>query len=155
MRLSVLLAALALTVLTGFAPAPFPKKERHVQRDDLETMQGMWRMTSYDANGRPIGHSYKVRIKGNNWTFISINGAQESESATYTYNLEYKVSPRAFEWTYGANSTSGWVGSYRLEASGKKLTIIFGSGTLKTLQNRPTDFNGTPTYKMTLEHLSR
>jgi uncharacterized protein (TIGR03067 family) len=154
-RRYVLLTAALAALCLAFAPAPFPKKDRYVQRDDLETMQGLWRMTSYDSNGRPIGHSYKVRIKGNNWTFISINGAQESDTATYTYNLDYKVSPRAFEWTYGPNSNSGWVGSYRLENGGKKLTVIFGSGTLKTLQNRPTDFNGTPTYKMTLEYLSR
>src|SRR5262245_45016099 len=98
-------------------------------------MQGLWRMTSYDSGGSPIGHAYKVRIRGNRWTFISTSG-QERESATYTYNLDYKVSPRAFEWTYGGGD-SGWVGSYRLEAQGKKLTIIFGSGTLKQVQNRP------------------
>jgi uncharacterized protein (TIGR03067 family) len=149
-RLVVLLAV--LTAL-GFAPAPFPRRETRQHRDDLEAMQGMWRMTRYDSSGRPIGHNYKVRIKGNRWTFIHLANGKENETASYVYNLDYKVAPRAFEWKSTEKSTSGWVGSYRLE--GRKLTIIFGSGTLSTVQTRPTDFNGTPTYRMELEFIGR
>jgi uncharacterized protein (TIGR03067 family) len=153
-RVYVLLAAVALIAVTGFAPAPFPRKERAASRDDLETMQGLWRMTSYHSGGTPIAHTYKVRIKGNTWTFILTSGP-EREAGSYTYNLDYKVSPRAFEWRYLSGGESGWVGSYRLEAQGKKLTIIFGSGTLKQVQNRPVDFDGRPSWKMTLEYVGR
>jgi uncharacterized protein (TIGR03067 family) len=153
-RVYVLLAAVALIAVTGFAPAPFPKKERSPTRDDLEVMQGTWRMTSYDSHGRPMGHAYKVRIRGNRWTFISTSG-QEHETMSYTYNLDYKVSPRAFEWRYGQGDNSGWVGSYRLENNGKNLTIIFNTGTLKQAQTRPVDFSGATSYKMTMDHVGR
>src|SRR6185436_15717899 len=114
----------------GFAPAPFPKKERYAALDDLAVMQGIWLMTSYDANNRPMGHEYKVRIKGNHWTFIATGNGQERESGSYVYNLDPTAHPRAFEWT-NDRGNSGWVGSYRLENNGKRLTIVFNSGTLK------------------------
>jgi len=159
MRAYVLPAVLAVTVLAGFAPAPLPRRERAAARDDLEVMQGLWRMTSYDSNGRPMGnHAYKVRIKGNHWTFISTSDVQERETASYEFNLEYKVEPRAFEWRYGGRvkgGTGGWVGSYRLEDRGKRLTIVFNSGTLETVQARPVDFSGAQGYRITMEHVGR
>jgi uncharacterized protein (TIGR03067 family) len=129
-------------------------------RDDLEVMQGLWRLTSYDTNGRPMGnHAYKVRIRGNRWTFISTSDVQERETASYEYNLDYKVEPRAFEWRSGGlkgkGGGSGWVGSYRLEDRGKRMTIVFNGGTLDTVQSRPVDFGGAKSYKMTMEHIGR
>lgn len=108
-------------------------------------------MVSYEASGSPMGTHYKVRIQNNHWTFITTQG-QERESASYYFQLATHVQPRAFEWTSGTNSTTGWVGSYKLESN--KLTIIFGTGTLKTLETRPTDFDGRPTYRMALERAS-
>lgn len=152
MRVRILLV-LALAAAVGFAPAPFPKKERRSSRDDLEAMQGLWRMTAYESGGSPVGHNYKVRIRNNRWTFISLDGNQERETASYIYTLEYRVSPRAFEWRSTRESNSGWVGSYRLD--GRKLTIVFGTGTLKQVGTRPVDFNGKPSYRMVLEFIGR
>lgn len=149
-RMLILLLAVAAA---GFAPAPFPKKERAQNRDDLEAMQGMWRMTAYQSGGSSISHNYKVRIKGNRWTFILLDGNRESESAKYVYNLETRVTPRAFEWKSSPEAVTGWVGSYRLER--RKLTIIFQSGTLKQVGTRPTDFAGKPSWKMVLEFIGR
>src|SRR5262245_12414963 len=91
---ALLVGALAM----GFAPAPFPKKERPSNRDDLDIMQGMWRMTRYEMSGSPTDHNYKIRIRNNRWTFFRIVNNREQESSTYTLTLDPKHAPRAFEW---------------------------------------------------------
>ena len=61
---------------------PLPRRERSAPRDDLEAMQGTWRMTSYDMHARPMdSHAYKVRIKGDRWTFVNYDGSYHGRSA--------------------------------------------------------------------------
>src|SRR5262245_51829785 len=154
MRLWRLLCLPAVVAVLGFAPAPFPKKEREVKRDDLEALQGIWRMTYQESRGRATSHDFKVRVKGDRWTFINVNQGGESEGSGYFLTLNQAVSPRALEWAHDKGGTNGWVASYRLE--GKKLTVIYDSGTLKNdLARRPTDFHGRAPYKMVFEYLGR
>src|SRR5262245_40314925 len=137
-----LLLVLPALLLVGFAPAPFPRKERAAARDDREALQGMWKMTEQAYSGKPTPASGQARVKGDTWTFV--NSGRDGPS--YTLTLDQTVSPRALEWKSGG---SVWVASYKLE--GRKLTIIYTSGSLRELQKRPTDFNGTFGNKMVYE----
>src|SRR5687767_2868555 len=131
MSQSRLVCLIAVALALGFAPAPFPKRDRAAARDDLETMQGVWRMTAQESGGRATPHEFKARIAGGRWTFINTGGGRESDGPSYHFTLDQKVAPRALEWKSSANATSGWLGSYRIE--GRKLTIIYNSGTLKEI----------------------
>jgi uncharacterized protein (TIGR03067 family) len=153
----VLPAVAAALLMLGFAPAPLPKKPRTPPRDDLEMMQGVWRMTSYTMGGGRMDTDFKVRIRGKRWTFVhSKEGMTETDSTTWQLALNRDVQPRAFEWMLGEGKTrSGWVGSYLLEDGGRKLTVVFASGTLDNVQTRPTDFRSTSGNRMTFERLGR
>ena len=147
-------ALLIVTALVGFAPAPFPRPQRVAKVDDMERLQGIWAMTHQESGGTVTSHNYKVRIKGNDWTFIQLNNNQENDSAHYFLRLDQTVSPRAMEWGNDKDGTSGWIASYRIE--GKRLTVIYDSGTLKNnLHTRPKDFEGTPPHKMVFEFIGR
>jgi uncharacterized protein (TIGR03067 family) len=152
MKLSRLLCAAALLAAFGFAPAPFPKKVKPT-KDDLETFQGVWRMTRQESRGNPHPHEFKARIRGNRWTFVMLNGTSESDGPAYFFALDQKVSPRALEWKSTQDATTGWVGSYRIE--GRKLTIVYDSGTLREVARRPTDFVGQAPHKMVFEYVGR
>lgn len=152
MRALSLILTGAVLCAAGFAPAPFPKKERQGARDDLQAMQGMWKMTEQAYSGNPTTARGKARVKGTVWTFVNPNGVNggDRDGPSYTLTLETKVSPPALEWKSGS---SVWVASYRLE--GHKLTIIYTSGSLKEMHKRPTDFNGRVGHKMVFERLER
>lgn len=147
-----LLCATVILFTFGFAPAPFPKREKPT-RDDLETFQGIWRMTHQESSGNATPHNFKARVRGNRWTFIYLNQNVESNGPAYFFSLDQKVSPRALEWKGSQEATGGWVGSYRIE--GRKLTIVYDSGTLKDLSRRPTDFVGRVPHKMVFEYVGR
>jgi uncharacterized protein (TIGR03067 family) len=142
-----LLLVLPALLLVGFAPAPFPKKERAQSRDDREAMQGMWKLTAKDLSGKSTTATGKARVKGDNWTFINAGG---SDGPSYTLTLNQTVSPRALEWKSGLSS---WVGSYRIQ--GRTLTIIYSSGSIKELHKRPTDFNSTTVNRFVYEFEGR
>jgi uncharacterized protein (TIGR03067 family) len=152
MKLSRLLCATAILAAFGFAPAPFPKKEKP-SRDDLETLQGVWRMTRQESSGNASPHNYKARVRGNRWTFVILNQNQESDGPAYYFALDQRVAPRALEWKSTQEATGGWVGSYRIE--GRTLTIVYNSGTLKDVTSRPTDFVGKAPHKMVFEYVGR
>jgi uncharacterized protein (TIGR03067 family) len=152
MNLSRLLCATALLAAFGFAPAPFPKKDKLI-RDDLETLQGVWRMTQQESAGNASPHNYKARVRGNRWTFIMLNQNKESDGPAYFFAIDQRAAPRALEWKSTQEATSGWVGSYRIE--GRKLTIVYDMGTLKDMTRRPTDFVGRAPHKMVFEYVGR
>jgi uncharacterized protein (TIGR03067 family) len=143
MSTSRFLIVLCAVAAAGFAPAPFPKTQRApAARDDRETMQGMWKMTEQAYSGTPSPASGQVRVKGDTWTFIN-NGR---DGPSYTLTLNQTVSPRALEWKSGQ---SVFVASYRIE--GRKLSVIYTSGSINELHKRPTDFNGKFGHKMVYE----
>jgi len=150
---SVVCVAVLLSVL-GFAPAPLPRRERAANRDDLETMQGLWKMTGQWSSGTPIPHDYEVRVRGKRWTFINVGQGRKSEGSGYHLFLDQTASPRALMWSFDEAGTSGFIASYRLQ--GRTLTIVYTSGTLKNdLARRPTDFDGRSSQKMAFEFVGR
>jgi uncharacterized protein (TIGR03067 family) len=154
MRFCRLFCVAAVAAVLGFAPAPLPKKERLVKRDDMEVLQGVWKMTYQDSGGTPTDHNYRVLVKGNHWAFITGNQPIRGDEFSYWLTLDQTVTPRALEWAYDRNRTGGWVASYRIE--GKKLTVIYVSGTLKNdLHRRPTNFSGPAPFKMVFEYVGK
>ena len=154
MRCGGLLLCLMALFGLGFAPAPFPRVGRTAKMDDLERLQGIWRMTAQEAGGSPTPHDYKVRVRGDRWTFINLDGNRETDGRGYYLRLDQSVSPRAFELTFDKEGNGGYVGSYRLE--GNRLVIICAGGTLKNnLDSRPTDFEGRVQHKMAFEYVGR
>jgi uncharacterized protein (TIGR03067 family) len=154
MKLCRLLGVIAILAIVGFAPAPFPRKDRTTKKDDFATLQGMWRMTYQESGGTPSQHNYKVRVKGNRWSFISLGDrGEESPAAGYYLALDQNASPPAMEWGNDEKGTSGWIASYRLR--GRELTVIYDSGTLKDRTRRPTNFEGRVPHKMIFEFIGR
>jgi uncharacterized protein (TIGR03067 family) len=85
----IVVALLAVFVLTAFAPAPFPKPGR---RGDSNTaisvplFQGKWKVESFDIyqqGGQKRRSSFvdHIRVRGNAWTLFNQG---DSENATYT-----------------------------------------------------------------------
>jgi uncharacterized protein (TIGR03067 family) len=160
MRLCRVVAILAVVALAGgsafAAPAPLTRTHRHAKPDDLQRLQGIWRMTSQRAGGRDHPHNFEVRVRDDVWTFINVNGARKSDGSTYFLTLDRGVTPPALEWANNKNRTSGgWVASYRLE--GDSLTVVYGPGQLKDggVQRRPTNFADPAAYKMTFVYVGR
>jgi uncharacterized protein (TIGR03067 family) len=152
MKLYRLLCAAAVLAVFGFAPAPFPKKEKPT-KDDLETLQGVWRMTMQGYRGNASPHRFNARVRGNRWTFVNLDGNRETDGIAYFFALDQKSSPRVLEWKSTQEATSGFVGSYRFE--GRTLTIVYDSGTLKDRQRLPRDFDGRESHKMVFEYVGR
>lgn len=142
MRLVVLLVAVSAL---GFAPAPFPKKERPV-RDDTVAILGNWEFVIWEMNGREQAVSQWLEITRGKVDFVSINGGRR-----YPYELIMHpgIAPRGFEWK--TKSSEHFVGSYLLEA--ERLTLIFKSSS--DLSARPTDFTGKPEYRFVLRRTRR
>jgi uncharacterized protein (TIGR03067 family) len=77
-------ALLALSLLTAFAPAPFPKTQRRVAVTEisLATFQGTWRVTSMRtarANGAHTPYTWEVthvRITKDQWEYME-NGRSQ------------------------------------------------------------------------------
>ncbi len=145
MRTRRLLLVLAALSLAGFAPAPFPKPGK---KDDLKSLQGLWKVTVYEMGGRPVGTpgDLTVKVDRKRWDFVRQNGAGKTTVSTWELRLDPKARPRGFEWKGIKGSGMSWVGSYRLD--GTRLTLVFrhsGGGP------RPTDFTSRIDYRMVLE----
>jgi uncharacterized protein (TIGR03067 family) len=101
------LLVLAAFGCLAFAPAPFPKTTRHVEQDDLKTIQGDWYRVEYD--GQPEQPPLHVRIVGDQLNFISASGS-------YTLNLNPKKRPKHIDIRNSPNEQSpGYRGVYRLD----------------------------------------
>jgi uncharacterized protein (TIGR03067 family) len=145
MPLCRLICLLVVVACVGFAPAPFPRREK--RQDDFQAIQGIWKVVVYESNGAPLtNNNLRVRIEGLNWHFYRENNGQKTPSSTYALRLEPKASPAAFDWSQPHNVQNPmYIGSYLLER--KRLTIVFGNAN----QPRPTDFATRMGYRMVME----
>jgi uncharacterized protein (TIGR03067 family) len=144
MQLCRLLLLFAVAAVLGFAPAPFPRREK--KRDDLQAIQGTWKVVIYEMSGRSLGnHNLYVQVKQKSWRFYRMNNGRESPSSTYDLRLIPTARPAAFDWSNPGAARPAYIGSYRLD--GKRLTVILGSAA----RPRPTVFTATAEYRKVME----
>jgi uncharacterized protein (TIGR03067 family) len=140
MRLFIFLVVVAVL---GFAPAPFPRKER-AQRDDMAAMTGTWELTVWESNGNNDVAStqrYVIEISDNKYIFVTTPVTAGSSRTNYELILHRNLVPRGFEWKMGGRTS--YIGSYKLE--GELLTMIFKSGA--NIGDRPIDFGGRHEFR--------
>src|SRR5437016_5032376 len=131
MYLRLIVAVAAVAGLTAFSPAPFPKAERKRSVDDAVLLQGTYKVNDY---GRPNMNArlairrspMKIRIRGNQFSFMYQSGNDYVPSTTYTIKLHQASMPRQIDMTYDSGDyTVTMKGIYKIE--GKKVTIAYVS----------------------------
>ena len=148
MRRHVLLI-LGCVALVGFAPAPFPKTERH-RGDDPTDVNGTWEFELYAMSGTAQeGLKKQHRIEMTKEQFVFVDNSNSASRTTYAMRLDPAASPPSFTWSM--NNTVMFVGSYRLQKD--QMTMIFRFG--NSVTNRPTDFAGKPEYHYVLRRIKR
>jgi len=162
MYLRLVVAVAAVAGLTAFSPAPFPKAERKRSVDDAVRLQGTYKVIDY---GRPnlarmaIRRSpMKVRIQGDQFSFMYQSGNDYVPSTTYAIKLHQSSMPRQLDMTYNSGDyTITMKGIYKIE--GKKVTIAYvstfvgrggGFGGAPNAPERPTSFDDLPPNAMLL-----
>jgi uncharacterized protein (TIGR03067 family) len=131
-----LLFLLALAVLAlGFAPAPFPKRER-VKDDESRKIQGTWVQVQQGFRGRGM---MIVQSKLVITTDRMIYNAQTTNPYPYALTIDAKKQPMSYDIkgvVGGPTAGRNFQGIYKLE--GDTLTLCYtGAG-----QPRPTTFDG-------------
>jgi uncharacterized protein (TIGR03067 family) len=147
MRLRVLLIV-ASVMLLGFAPAPFPKRDR--QREDPTDVNGTWEFVLWESSGtrqQSTEGMYHIEMKRDEYAFVGKNGGGHT---FYNMKLDPGASPSAFTWS--RNNNVMFVGSYRLHKD--EMTMIFASG--NDLARRPTDFTAKRVeYRFVMRRIRR
>src|SRR5262245_18494188 len=135
MRVRLLVALLALSLLPAFAPAPFPKTQRRGVGENeisLATFQGTWRVTGMrtaHANGMHTPYQWNVthvRITKDQWQYIE-NGGQPQENRLF--GIDPTKKPAHFHFLNRGPGMDGVSGPGIIRCLGDKIDIIFTWGT--------------------------
>jgi uncharacterized protein (TIGR03067 family) len=145
MRLRLSLVLAALTVLPGFAPAPFPRPRDDRTKIDLQRFQGLWKVVSLHTGQagerRRINWTIThIRVDKDRWTLLEA----ARENATYRIELIPTRKPCLIDWR-GPQGEALWLGLIRRD--GDCVEVVYGSAT-----SRPQNFKELPsgTYLITL-----
>jgi len=142
------LLAVCTVALLGFAPAPFPRPDRH--KVDPTAILGYYEFELWEHNGSPSKASYHIEIEKGKYHFVTLpNRGGPGNKTTYELRLDPTQTPYAFEWSM--NNRVMYVGSYRMQ--GERLTMIFRNG--QRLADRPTDFDGKPEFRFVMRRIRR
>src|SRR5688500_13185770 len=115
-----LLLLLSVAAL-GFAPAPWPKKDR--LRPDLADVAGAWEFVAWESGGKRVEsaeRAYSIRMTRDKFIIVAKDRDYLEE---YAMRLDPAASPPSFT---GVGQGTSLVGSYRLQKD--EITIIFNSG---------------------------
>ena len=132
MRRQLLLAVLGLAAC-GFAPAPFPKAERHRPENQAD-LGGTWRFVRWELNGNRetgIEKEFQVELKKNRFVIVGLTSEHREE---YDIQLDPAASPPSC--TLSRGGVAILVGSYRLQKD--RVRVILNRGDRD--EKRPTDF---------------
>lgn len=135
----LLLAVIALGLLTAFAPAPFPRTSRG-PRDEmsLRFCQATWEVVDHEYYTRdnvksksPWSVSH-VRISGSRWTLLE----RGQERGSYTIAVDGTTKPAQIDWfpLEQPNAATLWRGLIKRE--GDRVLILYSSP-----GNRASDFD--------------
>jgi uncharacterized protein (TIGR03067 family) len=128
-----LLLAIALAV--GFAPAPFPRRER--ARDDPKRIEGHWRQ----VRGPNVGMN--MLFEPRRMTFSGWEGSAAGARISYDLILDPRKYPATVDLVFPDTNGAMFLGIYKLE--GDTFTFCYRRARL----GRPTAFAGpgTEVYK--------
>jgi uncharacterized protein (TIGR03067 family) len=138
-----LLVLLALAVLTlGFAPAPFPRRDR--SREDARKIEGVW-VQFVPGQPVPVMGGTRLVIRPGRLTYNP-----ETSPYAYALTIDTTKTPPTYDIKGIGGGAPGAVfaGIYRVE--GDTLTLCYNSGS----HNRPTAFDG-PGKGTFIEHYKR
>jgi uncharacterized protein (TIGR03067 family) len=140
-----LLCLAAVLLSLGFAPAPFPKRDRPTTPG---AVNGTWEFVVWEQNGSASTPTlaYTIEMTREKFDFVRVDGKGRT---SYQMRLDPTQSPHAFEWRMGGRVQ--YVGSYRLD--GDRITLVFTSG--DRLERRPTQFDGKTPYRFVLRRVKR
>jgi uncharacterized protein (TIGR03067 family) len=117
---------------------------------DLEKLQGTWRVTSLETDGRTMSpstfHDSAIVIKGHKFTTASMGAKYKG-----TVDIHEETTPRSFDLVFSAGAEKGArnLGIYTID--GDRWTICLATrGTI-----RPKAFTTTPNSGLALETLMR
>src|SRR5262245_32832221 len=77
MRLAVLLFAVTLAAVVGFAPAPLPRTER--LRDAQPNLNGKWEFVVWKNSGRDSPISQRLEIREGKAEFVTLDNAARAD----------------------------------------------------------------------------
>jgi uncharacterized protein (TIGR03067 family) len=134
MRKQALLIVAVVSLLVGFAPAPFPKTPRHEDRSDLDQLQGVWAQTGRMDGGTAtsVGKVWIV-VTGNHMAYFN-QGKVVSE---WTFTLDPRSSPKRIDAREIGPPKRAFPGIYVLENSTLKMAYRGGQPS-----GRPSTFTG-------------
>jgi uncharacterized protein (TIGR03067 family) len=97
---------LALSLVVGFAPAPFPRSGRERPRNDLDRLQGTWEVIEARQSGSPLDVYVggRVQVVGKRWSFFQ-KGEQVSHYS-WDLDLNARATPAAMDFNGVDGSTS-------------------------------------------------
>jgi len=148
MRARTIVALVAFTALTAFAPAPLPRPNRDSDKEsiDMRRFQGTWKVISMEIV-QPNGGRNRlsdwgetgttgVRVSEDRWTYLH----KGRDSSSYLMNIEPGVRPAAINWYVGQQKDNpGMIGIIRRQ--GDRVTILYYA---TTPNQRPKTFDNPP-----------
>jgi uncharacterized protein (TIGR03067 family) len=138
-----LLLLVSLMLVTGFAPAPFPRMPRVDPTDHVRRLQGEWVVVEYRYGGKEISDRKEdptyLFVSKDRWTFY-----QGGRTLT-GWDARLNPTSRALDLTRANNSAVVLLAIYSFE--GSKLTITYAD------DRRPTGFEsaGARYWQMVLK----
>lgn len=163
--LGLFAAAVAVAVsLGGGSPAaPVPK---HLMKDadDLQAMQGLWKVTEYTLNGQPIGGTGELTLEFRGGTVVA-TAEKENLRTTAAVKLDPKASPPRLAWgeakatdlkgqpVQNAGAEKAWAMIYKFDAD----TLVLAAN-VSNQAEPPKSFDGkdgSATIIMTLTRVKK
>jgi uncharacterized protein (TIGR03067 family) len=110
-----LLLLLGLILVVGFAPAPFPKRQREEPKTTLQRMQGWWTIVSERWSGQP-GRTSGLRVHISGDTLQYYGG--ENKADGWTITVDDSIRPAGLDKTSlgsAKGSKPGYLGRVSVE----------------------------------------
>src|SRR5215217_6563613 len=97
MRIHVVLAGVSVIFL-AFAPAPFPKPERHRSENQAD-LGGTWRIERWEMNGRrdeEIEKEFQIELARDRFVLLGLTNSHREE---YDFQIDPAASPPYFTFS--------------------------------------------------------
>lgn len=141
-----LVTALALTFLLAANP---PANQDKAVKEELDKLQGTWRITSLEMDGKPIPQEFlkeaKIIVKGDKFE------SRVGVPYTGTVKIDPTQKPKTIDLVFESGPEKGNTSLGIYELDGDTWKICLGVNTME----RPTEFAAKPGTGFALEKLTR